>query len=128
MKLLLDTHALLWWWLDDAQLSATARQHIADGANKVIASAASAWEIATKHRLGRLGLPALTFERYESLLAEDGFETLAVTVRHALVAGSYPQPHNDPFDRMLVAQAQIEGLTLVSGDPLLAQFSVELVW
>ncbi|MGH8426748.1 MAG: type II toxin-antitoxin system VapC family toxin [Gammaproteobacteria bacterium] len=128
MKLLLDTHALLWWWLNDPQLSAKARKHVASGDNEIFTSAASAWEIATKHRLGKLGLPDLTIQRYQSLLASDGFFQLAITTDHALLAGSYAQSHADPFDRMLVAQAEIEGLSIISHDRALAQFGATLIW
>jgi PIN domain nuclease of toxin-antitoxin system len=128
VKLLLDTHVLLWWWLDNPQLSAKARRAIANESNEIFASAASAWEIATKHRLGKLGLPALTLQRYESLLAADGIMQLAITTGHALLAGSYAQPHADPFDRMLAAQAEIEGMTIVSRDAALAHFQARLLW
>ena len=128
MRLLLDTHALLWWWTDDPQLSQVSRACIADGANEVLVSAASAWEIATKHRLGKLGLADSILQRYPALLAADGFIHLSISAEHALVAGSYPQPHRDPFDRMLAAQAEVERLTLVSCDPALNQFGVELLW
>lgn len=92
-------------------------------------SAASAWEIATKQRLGKLrGLPTLTPRRHAVLLAADGFVALAITAAHALTAGNYPQPHGDPFDRILAAQSEIEGLPLVSKDRALRQFGVELLW
>ena len=128
MKLLLDTYALLWWWLDYPKLSAKARRAIANESNEIFASSVSAWEIAAKHRLGKLGLPALTLQRYESLLAVDGIMHLAITTGHASLAGSYTQPHPDPFDRMLAAQAEIEGLTIVSHDAALAHFSARLLW
>ena len=128
MRLLLDTHALLWWWTDDPQLSHRARVCIGDSDNAVLVSAASAWEIATKHRLGKLGLADSIVQRYPALLVADGFVPLAMTAEHALVAGSYRHPHRDPFDRMLAAQAEVERLTLVSCDPALAQFGVELLW
>ena len=128
MKLLLDTHALLWWWTDDRHLSPRVRAVIADERNEVFASPASAWEIATKQRLGRLSLPVVTLRRYEELLAADGFASLPITAAHALTAGSYPHPYGDPFDRMLAAQAEIERLPLVSKDRALRQFGVELIW
>ncbi len=128
MKLLLDTHALLWWWLDSPQLSAKASRCIANESNEIFASAASAWEIATKHRLGKLGLPKLTMQRYESLLAADGFEPLAITTGHALLAGSYAQPHADPFDRMIAAQSELEQLPLISSDSAMKQFGIKVLW
>lgn len=128
MRLLLDTHALIWWWTDDRQLPASARKLIADERNEIVVSAASAWEIATRRRLGKLGLPALTALRYEALLAADGFVPLAITTVHALTAGEYPQEHGDPFDRILAAQSSLEHMPLVSKDRALRQFDVDLVW
>lgn len=128
MRLLLDTHALIWWWTGDRQLPARTRKLIADEHNEILVSAASAWEIATKQRLGRLGLPTLTLPRYQALVAADGFLPLPITTEHALVAGNYPQPHSDPFDRMLAAQSELERLALVSKDRALRQFSVEILW
>lgn len=128
VKLLLDTHALLWWWTDDPKLSPRARELIGESEARVLVSAASAWEIATKHRLGKLGLPPSLLQRYPALLAADRFETLPVTAEHALVAGSYPQPHRDPFDRMLAAQAEVESVPLLSCDEVLLQFGVEVIW
>ncbi len=128
MKLLLDTQALLWWLTDDARLSVVARKHIAQVKNDIFVSAASALEIAAKHRLGKLGLADTIMQRYPILLAEQGFLPLPIKDEHALLAGSYPQPHRDPFDRMLVAQASLEKLTVVSCDPALQQFDVALLW
>ena len=103
MRLLLDTHALLWWWADDAQLSAAARSAIGDRANEVLVSAASAWEIATKQRLGRLSMVAADGAAFERMVSADGFEMLPVTAAHAWRAGALTHVHRDPFDRMLVA-------------------------
>lgn len=128
MRVLLDTHALLWWFTDDDRLSSTARSVIADETNEVLASAASAWEIATKQRLGKLtGIPDVT-DRYAELVAADGFLHLPVTHRHSLRAGGYPYPHRDPFDRMLAAQSELEALTLVTQDPVFPQFAVTTLW
>ena len=128
MKLLLDTHALLWWWTDDARLSATARAAIADEANDIWVSAASAWEIATKHRPGKLQEAADAVGRYNELVAADGFNHLSMNYLHALRAGGYAHVHRDPFDRMLAAQAELEGATLVSCDPVIAQMGVRVLW
>lgn len=128
MRLLLDTHALLWWSLDHPKLSKNARQHIADEDNQVFVSAASAWEIFTKQRLGKLGLAELDRQGYQSLLETEGFTPLDITTRHAIRAGSYTQPHADPFDRMLAAQAELEELVLMSCDPAMAQFGIETIW
>lgn len=127
-RLLLDTHALLWWWTDDARLSTLARAAISDEANTVYVSAASAWEIATKHRLGKLGEVPQAAPRFAELVAADGFQPLAVQQAHALRAGAWPQDHRDPFDRMLAAQTEIEGLTLVTCDAALAAFGCRQLW
>lgn len=126
-RLLLDTHALLWWWTNPGRLSRPALEAMLDPANDVLVSAASAWEIATKNRLGKLGLHEVE-SRFEELLRADGFAPLPVTARHALRAGAYDHPHRDPFDRMLAAQAELEGLQLVSCDKALAPFPVRCLW
>ncbi len=128
MKLLLDTHTLLWWFMDDPLLSRCAREAIADENNDVFVSAASAWEIATKHRLGKLPEARDAYPRFEEMVARNGFATLAVSVRHGLRAGSYIDSHGDPFDRMLAAQAELEGLSLVSRDRIFARFPVQVLW
>lgn len=128
MKLLLDTHALIWWWLDDPQLSAKAREAIGDATNEVRVSAASAWEIATKQRLGKLdGVPDAS-RRFLELVAADGFQLLPMTAQHALRAGSLPAEHRDPFDRMLAAQAELERAVVVSKDAALARLGVQMFW
>lgn len=128
MRLLLDTHSLLWWFTDDARLSAPARQAVADEANEVFVSAASAWEIATKQRLGKLqGVPEAT-ARFGELVAADGFVHLPVTYLHSLRAGGYDVAHRDPFDRMLAAQSELESLILVTCDPVFDAFSSRTRW
>jgi PIN domain nuclease of toxin-antitoxin system len=128
MRLLLDTHAWLWWITDDPSLSAAARAAIGDETNDIFVSAASAWEIATKHRLGKLeGLPQAA-ARFAELVAADGFQHLAVDYLHALRAGAYDVAHRDPFDRMLAAQSEIESLPLVTRDPAFAAFSIATLW
>ena len=129
LKLLLDTHALLWWWVDDPQLSATARRVIQSADHEVWVSAASAWEVATKQRLGKLpGLPADLCANWSMLLQADGFLSLDITTDHALRAGQLNGEHRDPFDRMLVAQAQAEDATLVSSDAALKSLGGEMIW
>jgi PIN domain nuclease of toxin-antitoxin system len=128
VKLLLDTHALLWWFFDDPRLSVRARTAIADTANEVLVSAASAWEIAVKFHLGKLPECSEAVERFEELVATDGFTPLPITARHALRAGTYPSTHRDPFDRMLAAQSELEGATLVTLDPALAAFPCARFW
>lgn len=128
MRLLLDTHALLWWWTDDSRLSAVARSAIVDEANEVFVSAASAWEVAIKHRLGKLAEVPQAARRFVELVDADGFVALAVDQRHALCAGAYPHAHRDPFDRMLAAQSEMEKLILVTCDAALEPFACERLW
>ena len=128
MRLLLDTHALLWWFTDDPRLSKSARDAIANESNAVLVSATSAWEIATKHRLGKLGDIAEVVDRFNELVAADGFEHLPVSYLHGLKAGSYPVAHRDPFDRMLAAQSELESVSLVTRDPAFAAFGTKTLW
>ena len=121
VELLLDTHALLWWLADDPQLSADARTAIADPDSVVAVSAASAWEIAIKSAAGKLRAPA----ELEQQLQRERFVPLPIRLPHALRAGALPPHHADPFDRMLVAQAELEGLTLVTRDPALRSYGIE---
>ena len=123
MRLLLDTHALLWWWTDDPQLSARARDAISDPANAVFVSAATAWELAPKHRLGKLGEAAEAVSRFDELVVADDFQHVPINHYHCLKAGGYAVEHRDPFDRMLVAQAVSEPMHLLTHDATLARYS-----
>jgi len=124
--LLLDTHALLWWANDDASLSKKVKRLIRTDGTRVVVSAASAWEIATKVRLGRLLWNApLSVESY---CRTQSFELIPVTFAHAERAGSWPQAHGDPFDRMLAAQSDLEGLRLATNDRKMRLFPVATVW
>ena len=128
MRLLLDTHALIWWFEGNNALPTAARSAISDDANDVFVSAASAWEIATKHRLGRLpGVDelALNMPRY---IASQRFERLSVTVEDAVRAGALPGPHRDPFDRMLIAQAVGHELVIVSNEALFDRYGGTRLW
>jgi PIN domain nuclease of toxin-antitoxin system len=128
MRLLLDTHALLWWFTDDRRLSRRARSAIGDESNDVVVSAASAWEIATKQRLGKLeGVPRAA-ERFGELTAQNGFSHLPVSYLHGLRAGGYACDHRDPFDRMLAAQCELDRLRLVTRDPAFDAFRTKTVW
>ena len=124
--LLLDTHALLWWATGDRALSSKVRHLIEDQNTRVFVSAASAWEIATKVRLGRLGWAAP--ESVEAYCVGQRFELLSVTFAHGARAGSWPQDHGDPFDRMLAAQSEIEGMPLATNDRAIRSFGVKVVW
>ena len=128
MKLLLDTHAFLWAVLAPQQLSPRARALLEDPDNALLVSAVSAWEIATKYRLGKLDGASALIQNYPHALAGLQATELPMQGHHALKAGSYLQAHRDPFDRMLAAQAEIEGLPLLSRDPALAAFGVEVLW
>lgn len=121
MRLLLDTHALLCTLDDPAELRSQALDAIADERNEVFVSAASAWEIAIKRALGKLVAPA----DLEAGVSRQGFSALHITFRHAQAAGALPRHHADPFDRMLIAQAQSESLTLVTRDAQMGLYGVE---
>ena len=127
-SLLLDTHALLWWLAEPEKLSKPAQAAIGDPAATVFVSAASGWELATKVRLGKLPGAEGLLQDLPSLLQNQGFQPLAVQLRHGVHAGRYTQAHRDPFDRLLAAQAELEGLQLVSLDPALASFPCRLLW
>ena len=128
MRLLLDTHALLWWLDGDHQLPVTAQAAISESGNQAIVSAASAWEIATKVRIGRLPGAIEVADRFSEILTEQQFAALPIAAEHARRAGLLPGEHRDPFDRMLIAQSQIEGLTLVSNESLFDGFGIERLW
>ena len=128
MQLLLDTHAFLWWVTDSPQLSAVARAAISDPRNEILVSAASAWEISTKQRLGKLsGVPQASV-RFNELVLLDGFNHLPVNHGHAVRAGAFEVDHRDPFDRMLAAQSELERCALVTLDPAFALFGISTLW
>jgi PIN domain nuclease of toxin-antitoxin system len=128
VKLLLDTHALIWWLAGDEALSSRAREAIADDANGVFVSAASAMEVTTKVRIGKLPSAAALAQDFEAIVAAQGFVELPISVRHARLAGEMLIAHKDPFDRLLIAQAQVDGLTLVSNEALFDSFAVARMW
>lgn len=127
MNLLLDTHVLLWWPADDARLGRRARTVIAAPSNTIWVSAASAWEIAIKTALGRLRLPGPPAEILPAALADNDFRPLPIAVAHALAAGALAPVHGDPFDRMLIAQASTDGLTIITADALIARYAVPVL-
>ena len=128
VELLLDTHALLWWWSDPDRLTARVDSLIRDPANTIRVSAASAWEIATKHRIGKFPDGGRIVQQWEERIASDRFSELPMFARHALRAGSLPGDHRDPFDRMIAAQSILEGLLVVSIDEQISALGAERVW
>ncbi len=116
MRYLIDTHILLWWVFDDPQLSLECRKIIRSPENQILVSSASAWEIATKYRIGKLPEAQALVAQYESILAQANFIDLPVTTAHALLAGNLPIEHRDPFDRMIMAQGEIENLLVMTDD------------
>lgn len=120
MNLLLDTHVALWWLDDPSLLSGSAQRAIRESANDIWVSAATVWEIVIKKALGKLAVP----DDLTESLRDCGFRPLNITVEHALAIESLPQHHRDPFDRMLVAQAHTEGMTIVTRDPMVQQYPV----
>ena len=123
MTLLLDTHVLLWWLDDHPTLSKKAKAVIADGKNLVFVSAVVIWEIRIKQALGKLQIP----KNFRKVLGDQPFEMLDITVEHAHAVGDLPAHHRDPFDRMLVAQAKVEGLTLMTRDTRLKKYKIPLI-
>ena len=123
MNLLLDTHILLWWLADSAKMKDEAHSAISDGANTVWVSAASAWEISIKRALGKLKAPP----DLEGAVSRSGFSPLPITLRHADGAGRLPRHHDDPFDRMLIAQASAENLTIITHDARFRPYGVRML-
>jgi PIN domain nuclease of toxin-antitoxin system len=121
VRLLLDTHILIWWLADDRKLNRSARTIIANPDNDVLISAASLWEISIKEALGRL---EVELDDLEAAISRNGFRPLPITFRHALTTGRLPAVHRDPFDRILVAQASVEELRLVSHDRIFERYGL----
>jgi len=119
-RLLLDTHALLWWLSDDAQLGEETRRAISNPRNQVYISAASTWEISIKKTIGKLSAP----DDMDAIVEDEGFDKLPITLFHGEQAGLLPEHHKDPFDRMLIAQAQSEGLIIVTNDKKIARYNI----
>ena len=128
MRLLLDTHAFLWWLDGNRRLPKRARALISEEANIIFVSAASAWEISTKSRLGKLPGAIDVAADLARIITAQAFTPLDITILHAQRAGHLPGEHRDPFDRMLAAQAQIEDLPIISNDEAFARFGVERIW
>lgn len=128
MKALLDTHTFLWWITDTPQLSSRVREIISNSDNTIFLSAVSGWEMAIKAKLGKLLLPENLENFISEQLAVNAINTLPVQMSHTLHVYHLPDHHRDPFDRMLVAQAQLEKLPILTVDPQIAQYSVETIW
>lgn len=128
MSLLLDTHALLWWLFNDRRLSRRVKAALRDPKQRVVVSSASAWEIATKYRLGKLDSAKPLVNGFSEWTQKAGFVELPISSAHAVRAGSWDVPHRDPFDRLLAAQSAIEELRLVSRDPAFSGFGLEPFW
>ena len=122
-RLLLDTHVFLWWLGDDPRLGTKTREIIANAGNQVFVSAASAWEISIKKSIGKLEAP----DDLDTIVGEEGFEELPISFFHGERAGDLPQHHKDPFDRMLIAQSQAEGLDIVTADDIIRSYAVKTI-
>ncbi len=128
MRFLLDTHTFLWWTANDTQLSEPAKAAIADADNDVFVSAVSGWEIAIKARLGKLPLPEAPNLFMARMVARHAFGVLPITLTHVVRDYHLPTLHSDPFDRLLIVQAKLEGMTLVTNDGLVKQYGVKTLW
>lgn len=128
MRLLLDTHALLWWLDGDRRLPPRVRTLLGDGANEVLVSAASVWEITTKARLGKLPGATDVAADVPGCIESQGFVPLPITIHHAQRAGALAGPHRDPFDRMLIVQAQAEGVPIASNEKVFDHYGVTRLW
>ncbi len=128
MRVLLDTHTFLWWNMEDPQLSSLAKEIIADGRNEIFLSAASVWEISIKAAKGKLVLPEPPAHYIANRMGLYRFQPLLIQVNHAAHVYDLPFYHDDPFDRMLVAQSQIEAMPLLSADPEIRKYEVEVIW
>jgi PIN domain nuclease of toxin-antitoxin system len=128
MRVLIDTHAFLWWDLDDARLSSRADDVMRDGKNQVLVSAGSIWEVAIKASKGRLALPSDVGTYVTDRMRRYRWTPLPIEASHAVQAASLPPIHGDPFDRVLVAQAQLESIPIVTTDPAITRYDVETIW
>ena len=128
MRALLDTHALLWWLSDNPALTKTARKTIEDTRNALIVSAASAWEIAIKVRLGRLPTAVDLVADFAGYVEREGFELLSMSAEHGIRAGLLPGAHKDPFDRMLIAQAQAENIPIITNEAVFESYGIRCLW
>ena len=128
MRVLLDTHVLLWWLLGNPRLSSIALAVLCDVESTILVSAVSGHEIATKFRLGKLAVPARLAENLDQIIAENGWQPLPLSIAHGQLAGRMAGTHKDAFDRMLAVQALVEDVPLVTNDPAFAAFGVKVIW
>jgi PIN domain nuclease of toxin-antitoxin system len=128
VRALLDTHALLWWILEDPALSQGARGFIKEANNMLLVSAASAWEMAIKFQAGKLPRAAELVARFVSEVELEGFQLLSITAEHGIRAGLLPGPHKDPFDRLLIAQSQAENVPIISNEAVFDAYGVRRLW
>jgi PIN domain nuclease of toxin-antitoxin system len=127
-RLLLDTHAFLWWLAGDRKLSLRAREALGEDPGPVFVSAASVWEISTKHRSGKLPGASAIAGDLAAAIEGQGFIGMPIAIRHAQAAGALPGPHRDPFDHMLIAQAMLDDLTLISNERAFDAYGVSRLW
>jgi PIN domain nuclease of toxin-antitoxin system len=128
VRFLLDTHALIWWVLDSESLGKHARKALSELGNEIFVSPATVWEIATKFRLGKLPQAGPFVNRFDESLVELGFLDLPITIDHAQRAGLLPGNHKDPFDRLLISQAQAENLVLISNEQVFDNYGIRRLW
>jgi PIN domain nuclease of toxin-antitoxin system len=128
LRVLLDSHTLLWWILDHPALTLGARETISRTENTVLVSAASAWELAIKFRAGRLPEASDLVSNFPVEIEQEGFQLLAISAEHGIRAGLLPGPHKDPFDRMLIAQAQAENTPIVSNEAVFETYGIRRLW
>ena len=128
MKLLIDTQCWLWWFAEPDRLQEATIAQIVDETNELWFSVASVWEMGIKVRLGKLPLPEAIDRYLSSRMKQLGARSLEIRADHALQAGGLPLHHRDPFDRMLIAQAQVEGMTIVTSDRMFNRYEVEILW
>jgi PIN domain nuclease of toxin-antitoxin system len=128
LRALLDTHALIWWFSDNPSLPQTVREFIAETENTLLVSAASAWELAIKYQSGKLRKAADLVSNFSGRMEREGFQLLPISAEHGIRAGLLPGLHKDPFDRMLIAQAQAEDIPIISNETIFDTYGVRRLW
>ena len=128
MNLLLDSHVLLWWLANDPRLSSEAIQAISNSENGIFVSVASLWEMSIKHAAGKLPEYAVLGSSAEAIVQQQGFWVMPIVYKHAYAAANLPTHHRDPFDRLLIATAQTEAMTLISVDEVFGEYEVKVLW